>query len=75
MSVNARLPSFRMESRFVRCSCDHCGAHLIARSGFRLAGFCENCGSYEITQIAVEPTHASADRGAAPPVPQTPHFV
>ena len=55
-------PRPQVRPGLLRCSCDRCGAHVIARSAFRIAGFCENCGSYEITPIAPEPARAGRRR-------------
>jgi hypothetical protein len=51
MSQFAAMPTPRFRARAIRCACDHCGAHVIAKAGFRVAGSCGNCGSYEITPI------------------------
>ncbi len=35
----------------VRCSCDHCGAHVMATRSWHLTGSCENCGGFELTPV------------------------
>ncbi len=41
----------------VRCSCDHCGAHVMATRSWHLTGSCENCGGFELTPV--EPASAT----------------
>lgn len=36
----------------VRCACAECGAHVIAWHGYKLSGWCENCGSYDVRPLA-----------------------
>ena len=35
----------------VRCECGGCGAHIVVQTGYRLAGQCGNCGSYELRTL------------------------
>lgn len=41
----------RIGLEHVRCECEHCGAHVIARGAYTLAGSCGNCGSYELRPL------------------------
>ena len=37
----------------IRCSCDDCGAHVLAEVAFAtLGGSCSNCGSYQLTPVS-----------------------
>lgn len=36
----------------VRCECTRCGAHVQARRSWRIAGWCQNCGGYELQPLA-----------------------
>ena len=35
-----------------RCECRRCGVHMITDVGFKVAGSCRNCGSFELVPIA-----------------------
>jgi hypothetical protein len=49
--------------RALRCSCDNCGAHVIAMAGScTLGGSCANCGGYELSII----THEQSPLALAP---------
>ena len=48
----------------LRCRCASCGAHVTAQSGYRIAGQCQNCGSYELM-----PLDALAPVGTRPASP------
>jgi hypothetical protein len=37
----------------VRCACADCGAHVIAWQGYKISGWCENCGSYDVRALPV----------------------
>jgi hypothetical protein len=37
-----------------RCECRRCGAHTITYVGYKIAGGCSNCGSYELVAIECE---------------------
>ena len=37
----------------VRCACAGCGAHVIAWQGYKISGWCENCGSYDVRPLPV----------------------
>ena len=37
--------------RAMRCACQACGAHTIATVGYKVAGNCPNCGSYELSPV------------------------
>ena len=38
----------------VRCACDDCGAHTIGQVGPNgVAGWCPNCGSYQVTPVRI----------------------
>lgn len=38
----------------VRCACDDCGAHTIGQVGANgVAGWCPNCGSYQVTPVRI----------------------
>ena len=40
----------------VRCGCDDCGAHTVGQVGPNgVAGWCPNCGSYQVTPIQIAP--------------------
>lgn len=39
----------------VRCECLHCGAHVQARRSWRIAGWCQNCGGYDIRPLPPAP--------------------
>jgi hypothetical protein len=43
----------------VRCSCDRCGAHVLAVVSWRVNGCCGNCGGYELTPLDAEPLRES----------------
>jgi len=34
-----------------RCECRHCGVHTITNVGYKAAGSCHNCGSFELVPI------------------------
>ncbi|HET8535543.1 MAG TPA: hypothetical protein VFL73_00055 [Solirubrobacteraceae bacterium] len=36
----------------VRCACADCGAHVVAWQGYKISGWCENCGSYDVRPLA-----------------------
>jgi hypothetical protein len=38
--------------REVRCACAQCGAHVVAWQGYKISGWCENCGSYDVRPLA-----------------------
>lgn len=40
--------------RQVRVSCSNCGCHVFVQAGFRIAGQCLNCGSYELDSLPEE---------------------
>lgn len=40
--------------RTVRCACRRCGAHVIVKAGFVLAGNCGNCDSYDLVRLDEE---------------------
>ncbi len=35
-----------------RCACRRCGVHTITDVGYKVAGNCHNCGSFELVPIA-----------------------
>jgi Zn finger protein HypA/HybF involved in hydrogenase expression len=35
----------------VRCACADCGAHVVAWQGYKISGWCENCGSYDVRPL------------------------
>jgi Zn finger protein HypA/HybF involved in hydrogenase expression len=37
--------------REVRCACAECGAHVVAWQGYKISGWCENCGSYDVRPL------------------------
>ena len=39
----------------VRCACADCGAHVVAWQGYKISGWCENCGSYDVRPLPVAP--------------------
>jgi Zn finger protein HypA/HybF involved in hydrogenase expression len=39
----------------VRCACADCGAHVVAWQGYKISGWCENCGSYDVRPLPVIP--------------------
>jgi Zn finger protein HypA/HybF involved in hydrogenase expression len=39
--------------REVRCACADCGAHVLAWQGYKISGWCDNCGSYEVRPLPV----------------------
>jgi hypothetical protein len=43
------VPPFPM--RRVRCECRRCGVHTVTDVGFRVAGSCCNCGSFELVPV------------------------
>ena len=43
------VPPFPL--RRVRCECRHCGVHTVTDVGFRVAGNCCNCGSFELVPV------------------------
>lgn len=36
----------------IRCECAHCGAHVMVRRSWQLAGWCRNCRSYDLRPLA-----------------------
>lgn len=36
----------------IRCECVHCGAHVMVRRSWQLAGWCRNCRGYELRPLA-----------------------
>jgi hypothetical protein len=52
----------------VRCSCDHCGAHVLAVVSWRVNGVCGNCGGYELTPLEVEPLRSAGAPKLTPTV-------
>ena len=49
----------------VRCECVGCGAHIVAQTGYRLAGQCGNCGSYELRTLDAAATRPVVGAGLA----------
>ncbi len=39
----------------VRCACQACGVHHIAKLGLVLGGQCDNCASYDLVAVCEEP--------------------
>jgi hypothetical protein len=37
--------------RRARCECRRCGVHMITDVGFKVAGSCRNCGSFDLVPI------------------------
>jgi Zn finger protein HypA/HybF involved in hydrogenase expression len=38
-----------------RCECRGCGAHTMADVGYKVAGQCPNCGSYDLAEVELRP--------------------
>ena len=49
----------------VRCACADCGAHVVAWQGYKISGWCENCGSYDVRALPAPGTVTVTDM---PPV-------
>ena len=44
----------------VRCACQDCGAHTVGQVGPNgIAGWCPNCGSYQVTPVQIVSRAAS----------------
>ncbi len=55
------LPPISAADSTVRCECTRCGAHVEARRSWRIAGWCQNCGCYDL-----RPLHAAPRLDPAP---------
>jgi hypothetical protein len=51
MHVIALLPDAAADAT-LRCECAACGAHVVVRRSWQIAGQCRNCRSYDIRPLA-----------------------
>jgi hypothetical protein len=53
-------PGERPAAHLVRCACAVCGTHVNAVKTFRVAGSCQNCGSFDLVPVdGAEPLSGS----------------
>lgn len=60
MSVIPLLPAAEPDA-MLRCECGACGAHVMVRRSWQIAGQCTNCRSYDVRPLV------SATPPATPP--------
>lgn len=49
IALNPPVPAGTM----MRCECGSCGAHVMVRRSWQIAGWCQNCRSHDIRALAM----------------------
>lgn len=59
----------------VRCECTRCGAHVEVLRSWQIAGWCQNCGGYDLRALSAVGPAAPLDPAPALPVALPPARV